>query len=96
MVTKNMLCTYDGKNVFSKEEKIRFVTALDLIKYQTLLLTCATISELPSNISTLCPRSSQPFLKVNHFLDKQYYGQRQHKKIYCQIRVDNKNQFSRF
>ena len=44
--------THEGK-------KIQFVTALDLIKcltlikLQILLLTCAPISELPSNINTV-------------------------------------------
>ena len=47
MVTQNMLRTHEGKYVFSVE-KMRCVTALDLIR---LLLTCADIFELPSNIS---------------------------------------------
>ena len=42
-----------------KKKKIKFKTTLDLIKgfkqikYQRLILTCAPISELPSNISTM-------------------------------------------
>ena len=32
MVTQNMLRTCEGKQVFSEEEKIRFVTAIDLKK----------------------------------------------------------------
>ena len=49
MVTQNMLRKYEGKQVFSEGEKIRLVTALDLIIYlkqlkiQRLPFTCATI-----------------------------------------------------
>ena len=52
MVTHIMLRTHAGKNM-------RIVTGLDLtgclkqIKYQRLHLTCAPISELPSNIRTM-------------------------------------------
>ena len=59
MVTVNMLRTHEGNVYLSEENKIRFVTALDLIKclkqdeYQRLPLTCAPISELPSNTSTV-------------------------------------------
>ena len=48
---------YENMGVFL-EKKNRFVTALDLIKClnqmnsQILLLTCAPISELPSDIRT--------------------------------------------
>ena len=58
MVTRNMLCTHGGKVVFSVK-KPQFVTALDLItclkqiKKQKLLLTCAPLSKLPSDISTM-------------------------------------------
>ena len=58
MVTQNMLRRHEGKLVFS-EEKIRWVTSLDLskcfkqIKKQRLLLMCVSISELPSDISTM-------------------------------------------
>ena len=58
MVTQNTLRTHKRKKgVFGK--KIRFVTALDLIKFlerikeQGWLLTCALISELPYNVSTM-------------------------------------------
>ena len=49
------------------EQKIRFVTDLDLIKcleqikYQRLLRTCASISELLSNISTLVYNLSKKY-----------------------------------
>ena len=51
-----MLRTHEEKQVFS-EKIIQFLTAfgskcLQLIKYQKLLITCAPISELPSNIRT--------------------------------------------
>ena len=58
MVTQNMLRMRERKYVFS-DTNIRFVAALDLIKglkqikYERLLLTCAPISELPSNISAM-------------------------------------------
>ena len=32
MVTQNMLRKHEGKEVFSQQNKIRFVTVLDLIK----------------------------------------------------------------
>ena len=57
-VTKNMFRTHEEKQVFS-EKKIRFVTALDLIKclkqikQQKLLLTCTSIYQTPSYKSTL-------------------------------------------
>ena len=53
-----MLRMYEGKLVISKKE-IRFVTALDLTKFLKQLKinrdcsTCAPISELPYNISTM-------------------------------------------
>ena len=50
MVTKKMIRTHDA----FAEKKIRLVTTLDLIKLinqQKLLLTCAPISMLPSNIT---------------------------------------------
>ena len=56
MVTQDMLRTHE---IGISEKKIRFVTALDLIKYlkqikyNRFLLTYAPISELPSNISTM-------------------------------------------
>ena len=59
MVSQNKLRTHEGNKVFSYEKKIRFVTALDLIacfgqiKYQRLLITCAHIPELPSNINSI-------------------------------------------
>ena len=49
-----MLRTHEGKQVFSGE-KINFVSALNLFKLkvnQKTENTYATISELPSNIST--------------------------------------------
>ena len=55
MITQIMLRT--RKIAFFRIKKIRFVTALDLIKsliqvkYQRLLHTCAPISELPSNLT---------------------------------------------
>ena len=58
MVTQNKMRTHKRKKIFS-ENKIQFVTALDLIKglknvkQQRLLFTCAPISELPSNQSTM-------------------------------------------
>ena len=54
MVTHFMLRTHDGEEVFS-DKNILFVTALELIKtgQQRLLLKCAPIYELPSNISTM-------------------------------------------
>ena len=58
MVTQIMLDTHEGRLALP-DKNIRFVTALDLIncvdqiKYQKLLLTCAPISELPSNTSTM-------------------------------------------
>ena len=51
--------TYVSKNGSFLEKKNRFVTTLDLIKgfkqikLQRLHHTCAPISELPSNISTM-------------------------------------------
>ena len=64
MVTQNKLRTCEGnflgKNIF------KFVTTVDLnkcfkqIKLQFLLFTCAPISELLSNLSTVCPGSSDP------------------------------------
>ena len=64
-----MVLTLDGNSehvahawkkwVFPKRHKIRFVTTLNLIKClkhikkQRLRLTCAPISDLPSNISTM-------------------------------------------
>ena len=60
MVTRNILCTHEGK-------KVRFVPVLVLmeclkqIKLQTLILTCAPISELPSNISTMVEGLSYKF-----------------------------------
>ena len=59
MITRNTLRTCEGNQVFSEEEKIRFVTALDLnkclsqIRKQISLRTCAPISELPSNVSSM-------------------------------------------
>ena len=62
----------------------RFATTVDLnkcfkqIKLQFLLFTCAPISELLSNLSTVCPGSSDPpysnlLYKMGHyFLDTQY------------------------
>ena len=59
MVTQNMLRTFEGKYDFSEEEKIRFMTALDLnecliqIKEPRSLHMCAPVSVLPSNVSTI-------------------------------------------
>ena len=56
METQNILRTH-GENWSFRRTNIQFVTALDpiqclgQIKYQRLLLKCAPISELPSNIS---------------------------------------------
>ena len=59
MVTHYMLRTQAGKWVFSGKNT-RFVTALDVIKClkqvkkpSVFCLTCATVNELPSNISTM-------------------------------------------
>ena len=58
MVTQNMLRTHEGIENFGFL-KIRFVSGLDLIKclkqikLQRLLIPCAPISELPSNISNM-------------------------------------------
>ena len=58
MVIQNMLHTHEGKISF-RRKKPRFVTVLHLIKYlkqvkyQRLLNTCAPISELPSDTSTM-------------------------------------------
>ena len=50
MATQKMLRTNDEKKVFF-EEKIRFVTALDLIKLtDQITVTRAPFSELPSNM----------------------------------------------
>ena len=52
-----MLRMQENRSV--RQIKIRFVTALDRIKYlkqikcHTLILTCAPFSELPSNMSTM-------------------------------------------
>ena len=60
MVTQNLLSTHGEKYVFSKI-KNRYVAALDQsiclkqIEQQILLLTCAPISEIPSNNSTMKP-----------------------------------------
>ena len=57
----------ERKWVFS-EIKIRYLTALDLIKClkkfkdQRLLLKCAPISELPPNISTMI--NSRSYLRI--------------------------------
>ena len=59
MLTQNMLRTYEGRKDFSREKKNRFATALALmkclkqIKSQRLLLTCAPIFWIPSNISSI-------------------------------------------
>ena len=56
MLLRTMLRTHEGK---PSEEKNLFVTALDLIrclkqiKYKRLLLMCAPIPGLTSNISTM-------------------------------------------
>ena len=58
MVTQNMLRKHKGTLVFS-EKNTRLVTALQLIEclnqieYHILFFTCAPISELTSNISTM-------------------------------------------
>ena len=56
-ITRNMLRTHDIKIVIFGE-KIKFVApdlveCLKQIEYQVLLLTCAPISGLPSNTSTM-------------------------------------------
>ena len=56
--TQNMLRHYERKQVFS-EESISFTTAFDLFKYLKENITCATISELPSNIRSKCSQSSE-------------------------------------
>ena len=54
-----MLCTHEGKLGFYEEKNPICMTAPDLIKclkqikYQKVLLACETISDLPSNISTM-------------------------------------------
>ena len=48
MVTQNLLRTHVGGKLSLRRKKIQIVTALD-----QMLLTWATISELPSNISTM-------------------------------------------
>ena len=50
MVTQNMLRTHEGKYYFSRQN-IEFMT-IKCLK-QKLLLTCAPLSELPSNVSTM-------------------------------------------
>ena len=58
MVTQNVLRTCEGKRVLSEIDS-KLATALALnkclkqIKLPKLLLTCATISMLPSSISTI-------------------------------------------
>ena len=55
MGTHNILRMHEGKYFFL-EKNIRDVTALDLIKCLKQVkfrLTCATVNELPSNISTM-------------------------------------------
>ena len=66
MVTKNTLHTRE-----KKREKVRFVTTLDLIKClkqvgQILLLTCAPISDLPANKSTICLKGFSLISKENY------------------------------
>ena len=67
MVTQIMLRTHEGTLGFSNK-KIRFVTALDLIKclnqakYKILLLMCGPFFDLPSNISTIGPIVDLHFL----------------------------------
>ena len=52
MVTKSMLRTHDGKQVFSEKKTtvLDQVKCLKHFKYQRLRITCAPISELPSNM----------------------------------------------
>ena len=58
-ITQNMLRKFEGKQVFSGENKIRFVTVLVLNKclYQVSiaksLRRCAPISKLPSDIISM-------------------------------------------
>ena len=58
MVNRNMLHTHEGKYVFS-EKKIDLQllsmssNALNRLNIRDLLLKCAAISELPSNIGTM-------------------------------------------
>ena len=69
-VTHNMLRTHE-ENRSSQRKKIRFVSALDQIKcleqikYPRLLLTCAPISELPSNKRTITGHKLGPGIPVN-------------------------------
>ena len=59
LVTQNILRTHEEKQDISEKKKNRFFTSLDpskclkQIKKQKLLLMCASISKLPSNISTI-------------------------------------------
>ena len=48
-------CAHMKENVSVRSIKIRFVTTLDINKYnkQRFLLMCAPITELPYNISTM-------------------------------------------
>ena len=68
MITENLLRMHAG-SLFG--EKIRFVTAPDLIKClkyvkQRLHLTCTPIFELPSNISTMIKTiSMRVFILLN-------------------------------
>ena len=61
-----MLQANAGNLILSETKKIRFVTALDIIKgrkpitEQRLLLTCTPISKLPANIGTMGPAGWQP------------------------------------
>ena len=51
-----MVRTYEGNKVFSDKKigpALDLIKCLKQIKYQRLLLTCAPISELPSNMSTM-------------------------------------------
>ena len=57
MVTQNLLRRHEGTY---SEKKMRIVTALHLIKW--FYVTCTSISELPSNISTMIGAFFESFL----------------------------------
>ena len=51
MISQNILRTHEEKQFFSAK-KFRLMATLDITKSHKQILTCTSISELPSNIST--------------------------------------------
>ena len=67
MVAQNMVRTHEGKEVFSdkKDCSRSNQTPLTYRKKHRLLHTCAPISVLPSNISTMTIRKKKNTIKID-------------------------------